>query len=804
MQNELLLNVAIGEKADTAKPWKNTEFTWPQFAKLLREAKRTPETEAQYAAMERPVRGKVKDVGGYVGGYLADGKRNPRSVTLRSMVTLDMDSAAYDAVGLVAEALPYAYVLHSTHSHTVSEPRYRLILPLDRAVTATEYVPIARRLAQYIGLEMFDETGYQPFRLMFWPSCSSDATYVYVEGEGEPVPTDLILDTYVDWKDVSSWPTSKAFAEHVKLGIERQADPLDKPGVIGAFCRTYNIHEAIEKFLADKYTALEGREAGEPERYTYVFGSAAGGLIVYDDKFTYSHHGTDPTSNLCCNAYDLVRIHLFGDLDSGRDNKRSMAAMNALAYDDTDTSKTLAAEQLASVRDMFGDLGGVPSGDDGEDADAIEWMSTLTMVKGKYVASAANLKIIFQNDPKLAHTLKRNEFDSFSYIFPGNPWRTGLKDKDRVRDVDFAGLRSYIEIVYGISSSAKVDDARKLALEANSFHPVRDYLNAAADAYDGKARIKTLLPKYMGTETSIYTHQAMMVWMTAAVARIFNPGCKFDMVLTLVGPQESHKSTFFAALAGEWFSDTFTTFRGQTAFESLMGNWIVEMGELSAMNRTTIEVAKGFIASQRDNFRPAYGHTVESFPRQCVFGATTNIDAFLSDETGNRRFLPVVVNREAAELSPFDLIDNPGDVQQLWGEAVKAYRAGGKLYLTGEAHKQHAAAQERHSATDDRLGAVVEYLEMLLPAGWDDLELPLRRMYIENYGRDATPVGTVVRQHVTALEVWSEAFKNPPEAIDKIKSREVNAILKQVGGWSNTGKSRKFGRYGKQRYYERN
>jgi hypothetical protein len=93
---------------------------------------------------------------------------------------------------------------------------------------------------------------------------------------------------------------------------------------------------------------------------------------------------------------------------------------------------------------------------------------------------------------------------------------------------------------------------------------------------------------------------------------------------------------------------------------------------------------------------------------------------------------------------------------------------------------------------------------MLLPAGWDDLELPLRRMYIENYGRDATPVGTVVRQHVTALEVWSEAFKNPPEAIDKIKSREVNAILKQVGGWSNTGKSRKFGRYGKQRYYERN
>ena len=802
-----LLNIAVGEKADTRKPWRNIEYTWDGLVSRLGQVTRTKETEATYADMPRPVRGRIKDVGGYVGGYLANGKRNPRSVTLRSIVTLDVDSAALNAVEIVAEALPYAYVLHSTHSHTEEAPRYRLILPLDRSVSAAEYVPIARRIAEYIGLEMFDETGYQPFRLMFWPSCCADGKFVLEEGHGEYVPTDLILDTYVDWQDASSWPTSKAQAEHIKLGIEKQADPLGKHGVIGAFCRTYDIHEAIDTFLANEYSAV-ARGGDRPERYSYSHGSTAGGLVTYDDKFAYSNHGTDPASGLCCNAYDLVRIHKFGDLDNVG-IKRSMAAMDAMAYEDPGTAKTLASEQLASVQDMFGDIE-VPSQPDGAEpssegavADAAEWMSTMKMIKDKYVASASNLRIIFENDPRLAATLKRNLFDSFPYIFPGNPWRLGLEKPERVRDVDYSGLRAYIEIVYGISSSAKVDDAMKLALEVNAFHPVRDYLEGALEAYDGGDRISSLLPKYLGTEASTYTSEAMRTWMMAGVARIFNPGCKFEMVLTLVGAQGVGKSTFFSALAGEWFSDTFTTFKGQTAFESLMGNWIIEMGELSAMNKSTVEAAKQFIASVCDNFRPAYGRTIEAYPRQCIFGATTNEDEFLNDPTGNRRFLPMYVNLDNAECSPFDLVDDPEIVRQLWGEAVKSYRAGGRLYLIGEAHKQHLGAQERHSTIDGRLGVVMEYLDMHVPSGWDDLDLPSRRMYFESYGTYDVPDGSYQRQYITAVEVWTEAFKNPQEAFDKIRSREVNTILKQIHSWIATGKSRKIGRYGKQRYYER-
>jgi putative DNA primase/helicase len=806
---ENILKIAVGARANT-KQWKNQELTWHQVATKLSEPVVTKETMEQYKIAPKGEKSRIKDVGGYVGGYLSGGKRSPSTVVCRSLITLDIDYADEETLERVKYALPYAFVIHSTHSHRPDEPRYRLILPLDRDVTVSEYVPIARRIAEYIDIEAFDETGYQPYRLMFWPSVSKDAEYYYYENPGQPVPTDIILGTYVDFNDVSAWPTSKAWAEELKTGMEKLEDPLQKPGVIGGFCRTYDIHEAIAQFIPEAYTPMPNAE-GELARYTYTQGSTAGGLVVYDDIFAYSHHGTDPISGRCVNAYDLVRIHKFGQLDTGSTIKKSMEAMDAFILAETKVAKTLTEERIAAVADKFGDSflesASIPAPGEappevGDDYDPDEWMEDLDRNKqGKVLNTAGNYRLIFTKDPRIAGKIKFNIFDQFFYVFPGVPWRTVTKP-ERSKNVDLSGMRSYIEIMYGISSAPKIKDALLIYLEENTYDPVRDYLNEAAEAWDGENRLDTLLHDYLGAPKNVYTAQAMRTWMKGAVARTFSPGIKFDLVLTLVGEQGVGKSTFFAALGGEWFSDSFSTFYGKESIEQLQGSWIVEMAELSAMGRTTVEAAKHFITQCEDKYRPAYKEMVEWIPRRCIFGATQNKREFLRDPTGNRRFLPVDTDINLASEDVFDLRNRPEFIQQLWGEAVQSYRKDSRLFLTGEANNLAKQEQTAHAFLDARIALIHEYVNMPLPEDWDARGIPERRSYVEMYDPETDTTGEA-RKYVCSLEIWCEAMGHSQESFDRKNAIDITELLTQIPGWRTRGKSRRFKNYGKQRYYER-
>lgn len=787
------LNIAVGRTA-RSKVWKNTTTSWAEMVEKLKEATHTSETFKEYQNANRQERGKIKDVGGYVGGYLRNGRRKPENVVHRQLITLDLDFAHADVWDDFTMMFPNAAVLHATHSHSEENPKYRLIMPIDREVSPDEYVAISRRIAGDLGIEYFDNTGFQPYRLMFWASVSKDVDYYFEFQDGEFVKADDILDSYMDWTDSSLYPMSGQHQDDVKKLAKKQQDPEDKKGIIGAFCRSYTITEALETFLNEQY-----KEAGE-NRYTYINGSTAGGLIAYDDKFSYSHHGTDPTSGQLCNAFDLVRVHLYGYLDDGstaaNSKKPSFKEMEDFCRKDAKVRRTIAAENLNSANYDFGE--------DWEDDEPIaptdedlDWAENLEIDgRGKYLSSSNNLNLIIANDKRLKGAFKYNLFDGKRYVVKSLPWRA-IEVPEPIRNVDYSGVRNYIESIYSIVGTAKIDDCLALEFEKRAYHPVKDYLNGLE--WDNTPRMDTLLIDYFGADDNEYTREAIRKMLVGAVARVFRAGIKFDLVLTLVGEQGDGKSTFISNLGQRWFSDSFNTIKGKEAFEQLQGAWLVEIAELSGLRKSEVEAIKHFLTKQEDTYRPAYGRTVETYARQCVFFGTTNKRAFLTDSTGNRRFMPIDVQVVRRTKSPFDMPKD--EIDQVWAEAVEAYRKGEKLYLTGEAETIAKKEQRNHREEDERVGIISNYLDVELPKNWEGLDIHERRMFLD--ADTETEKGIIERDYVCVAEVWVECLGKSPEDMDRYKTREINEILRGLEEWEQSRSTKNFPLYGKQRYYSR-
>ncbi len=290
--------------------WKRRGIRWGDLLRRFAEPIRTGETVEEYAAMSRDQRGEIKDVGGFVGGALQNGSR--KSVAFRQLLALDAD---YGGLSLWEDAgllLGYAACMHTTHSHTPEKPRLRLLWPLARPVTPDEYEALGRLVASWLDIEQFDDTTYQANRLMYYPSTPKDGEYLFDYIDGPWLDPDAALAEYADWRDMSLWPVSSRTTTERRKHADKQGDPREKPGVVGAFCRVYDVPAAIEEFLAEVYVPCgEGR-------YTYAGGSTSGGLVIYDHgDFAYSHHDSDPAGGRLCNAFDLVRIHLYGHQDDG-------------------------------------------------------------------------------------------------------------------------------------------------------------------------------------------------------------------------------------------------------------------------------------------------------------------------------------------------------------------------------------------------------------------------------------------------------------------------------------------------------
>lgn len=817
MENNRLLHIAVGaSRYDTN--WVNTDIYWDKLMERLKSPLRTPETIQQFMDLKRGDQDRLKDVGGFVGGTLNGPRRKANSVLGRDIVTLDLDNIetnkTMDVIRRVA-SLGCAYAVYSTRKHTEYAPRLRVLIPLDKTVTADEYEPIARKLAEQIGIAMCDRTTFEASRLMYWPSCSADSIYVCEYGDAGFCSADGILGLYEDWHDVATWPRVPGEdTMHVRLAA-KQEDPHSKRGIVGAFCRTYTITQAMETFLPGLYTPTVNGD-----RYTYTGGSTTGGAVVYnDDTFLYSHHATDPCSCKLVNAFDLVRLHKYGDAD---DNAKqgtpvaklpSFTAMSELARNDRRVAARLLEERRTAAKDVFGAENSkiieMPKKTDSvEDGNVVarpvqmpednSWANALEMDRnGNVKRTIGNTVLILQHDPAIAGKIATDEFAGKIILLGPVPWNPSEEKRDWA-DTDDAGLRYYLEVGYGITGKEKIEDALTIVSGENKINEVKDYLTGLI--WDHVPRLDTLLIDYLGAEDTPYARAATRKTLCAAVARAINGGTKFDTMLILTGPQGLGKSTLLSKLGGKWFSDSLTTFEGKDAAELIQGTWINEIGELAAFSKQETEIIKQFLSKQHDIYRAAYGRRTERHPRRCIFIGTSNNDEFLRDTTGNRRFWPVDVGTGKITKSVFDELDT--EIGQIWAEAYVRFVFGEKLYLeTQSLQKEALEQQEKHRETWEKEGLIQEFLDKPIPDNWDALDITARRMFLN--GNAAGPQKLVRRDKVCAYEIWEECFGMDRARMQRRDSVEINSIMKNMKGWTKNKSHRRYGSYGTQRGYER-
>lgn len=768
------ITIFVG-KNRKATQWESKQLSISDFYAMLSTPHRGTETLAEYMAMKKAQQDDLKDVGGFVGGSLNGPRRKANNVTGRDVITLDFDNVPGWQTDLVVnkvEELGCSYAIYSTRKHTPSAPRLRVVVPTDRTLTPDEYVPLARLVAAQIGMEWADPTTFDVARLMYLPSCSADGEFMYHVGDKPLMQADYWLSVhtvlYGDWRNPANWvKTANASEDYICSQVKKQGDPTQKSGIVGAFCKVYDVHRAIAELIPGVYTPVDSSD----DRYTFVGGSTTGGAIVYDDgKSLYSHHATDPCSGRLVNAFDLVRLHLFRDKDEtaapgtpvGRLPSYTLMRDYAQSLPGVHIEAATAAADFAGLESVAG-----------EDEN---WKKQLdTTQAGGLKNTLNNIVLILEHDTRFRGKLRKDIFndrieaDNLPWDRPaGKPWD----------DTDSDFLRIWMErAIGGKVAISDIFTAVNAVAEKQSFHPVKQYLNGLT--WDGTPRLDGLFSTYLGAEDSPYTRAVARKSFTAAVARIMNPGIKFDCMTVLVGKQGRFKSSLLSIMGGAWFSDSLRTFEGKEAEERLRGAWLIEISELQAFDRSSVEAVKSFLSKQSDRYRPAYGRMLREYPRSCVFFGSTNVADFLRDTTGGRRFWPVDIDQQ--ERTKSVVTDLPGERNQIWAEAVTRYKAGEPLYLSGEIEQSALQIQEDHREIDAWEGMLHDYVAKPIPVDWDTWPLDHRRDFLAGQAHTDQPL--VERERVSATEFLCEALSFAPGNLSNRDLMRVSKLLRGLPGW---------------------
>lgn len=816
LQNDKELNVVVGNSRK-ATVWNPLTLTVSELYTRLETPLRGTESLAEYLSLSKADQDAKKDIGGFVGGRLNGPRRKADNVLDRCVVTLDFDTIPpFGTENVLAslDAQGYGYCVYSTRKHRPEMPRLRIVVVTDRTMTVDEYDAVSRRLAADIGITMADPTTFEASRLMYWPSCSADGEYIFRYKDAPFLSVDTVLKSYVDWRDWSQRPQVPGANNYQKLAV-RQGDPESKPGIIGAFCRVYDIFRAMAEFLPGIYEPVDN----DPNRYTYLNGSTTGGAIIYDNgKFLYSHHATDPCGGRLVNAADMVRLHKYGHLDANAaldtpiNRLPSYKAFLEFAAADTEVSTLMIRERYEAGQSEFaglmgeGDGTGAAAGDATQngnagagDGDPNAWMINLqTTQQGAIKQTIDNIRIILDNDPLLKGRFALNKFAGFVEVQDALPWINKGANR-RWNDTDTSGLYWYLEKRYDITKRGNIDAAFALCVDQHAFNRVTDYIDGLM--WDGVPRLDTVFIDYLGATDDSYTRAVTRKSFTAAIARAMEPGCKYDNMLILCGRQGLGKSTLLDKMSRGWFNDSIRTFEGKEASELLQGVWLVEVAELDAFRRTDVARIKQFLSLRADRYRAAYGRTVQELPRRCVFFGTCNEKDFLQDETGNRRFWPVDVGvqpttKDVWHHLPREIVD------QIWAEAKARWQTGEQLYLTGELEQMAQERQEQHRDASPQEGLIAEFLTKPVPVDWQKWPLDRRRDWWAQTAHGE--IETVDREYISVIEIWCELFNRNQAELTKTNpaAREIRGILRKLK-WIDCAARNCGFPYGKQRTFRK-
>lgn len=395
---------------------------------------------------------------------------------------------------------------------------------------------------------------------------------------------------------------------------------------------------------------------------------------------------------------------------------------------------------------------------------------------GKVSNAAANYKQVFQLDPLLKGAIRKNLLTERVDIVKPLGW---YRDSPTLTDVDIKYLLLYFEENYGLTIEKKIQDAVMVIANENRYHPVRDFLNALQ--WDGIERIRYCLHRFLGADADDYTCEAMRLFLLGAISRAFRPGCKFEIMLCLVGGQGAGKSSFFRLLAvqDDWFSDDLKKLDDENVYRKMQGHWLIEMSEMIATaNAKSIEEIKSFLSRQKETYKVPYETHPADRKRQCVFCGTSNTLDFLPlDRTGNRRFVPVMVHPELAEIHILD--DEPAArayLIQVWAEAMEIYRSGNFKLRFSPAMNEYLKVHQRDFMPEDtKAGQIIEYLEKCS----DNM--------------------------VCSKQLFREALGHSFDEPKQWEIREINDIMNNsVTGWRAFSNPRYFrSPYGRQKGWER-
>lgn len=833
MSNEIKIRIAVAASR-LSKSWESTEMTWSEFARTALAERRGTEKLKDYLLLAGPTQTQLKDVGGYVLGTLRElhgqRRRTNDAVESRSGVSLDYDNAPSDLWERACAAWPdTAMLMHSTRKHQPKKPRYRIVIPLDRDVTAEEYGAIARRVAERIGFEGIDVSTFEVARLMFWGSCCADGEWVTRLADGEALSADAVLASYDDWHDVSTWPEPEAPVRPGGRGAPRLprpggtagrplSDPTLRTDVVGAWCREWPVERVITEYLADHY------RAGYPGRWSLIGADSANGVALYDTggpvthggKWMYSNHASDPLAGRCLNAFDLARVWLFGELDTDDDIERnrttpqrlpSFRAMEQHALQDKEVKLRLVKERSKTFDTYdFGETEIPEETPDYVTDDGTGWETELdTGVKGEIRSTISNVTTILLNDPEMKGKFRKNTFERCVEITGEMPWE---RDPGGWTDNDDAGLCAWLEKKYGITSENKIRKGLLQALAHNTYHPVRDYFNSLR--WDGVKRLERVIIDVIGAEDTEFNRVLTKTHFCAAVTRVYNDdprGIQYDMCLTLCGAEGCGKSSLFRIMGGAWFTDSVMDLRSKDTMALIRGKVLVELAELAGVKKQDVESIKCFLTSQTDTFRAAYERNETVSPRACVFSATTNERFPLRGLTGARRFPIIDVDSKLrnCDMSVRDYLTTYRD--QLWAEAVELYRSGTvKLYLDKdmEAEAKRIADDHNYDLNNPIFDEIDAFLEMELPHDWDSRDITARRTYIDAWHMEPQGVaGAYRRDRVCAKEICYELLRIESKDRDySRKAREVSAYLDSLKEWKRSSTVR-IAQYGIQKGWGR-